>query len=53
MPIYIYECINCGKREEVFCKHSEADATMPCDNCGARMIRTVTAHAKTAKQWEV
>lgn len=51
MPIYEYQCVDCGIKEEIICHHSQADSQFPCNSCGARMIRIVSPQAKTATLW--
>ena len=41
MPIYEYECKNCGERFQVFLLAGEDDGKMACPRCGARDVQKV------------
>ena len=44
MPLYEYECNECGRRTEKIQKFSDAPLTV-CPHCGGRIERTLTAPA--------
>lgn len=44
MPLYEYECNECGRRTEKIQKFADAPLTV-CPHCGGRMERTLTAPA--------
>ena len=44
MPTYEYECLDCGKRFEVFQKVSEEKKDV-CPYCGGRLRRLISAGA--------
>ena len=44
MPLYEYECKECGRRTEKIQKVSDAELTV-CPHCGGRLERTLTAPA--------
>lgn len=44
MPLYEYECKECGRRTEKIQKFSDAPLTV-CPHCGGPMERTLTAPA--------
>ena len=44
MPLYEYECNECGRRTEKIQKFSDAPLTV-CPHCGGRIERTITAPA--------
>ncbi len=44
MPIYEYACLDCGHREEVIQKVSEAALT-ECSSCGGRFEKQISAPA--------
>ena len=44
MPLYEYECKECGRRTEKIQKFSDAELTV-CPHCGGRIERTLTAPA--------
>ena len=44
MPLYEYECKECGRRTEKIQKISDAPLTV-CPHCGGRIERTLTAPA--------
>ncbi|HEY4010889.1 MAG TPA: FmdB family zinc ribbon protein [Acidobacteriaceae bacterium] len=44
MPLYEYECKECGRRTEKIQKFSDAELT-ECPHCGGRLERTLTAPA--------
>jgi putative FmdB family regulatory protein len=44
MPLYEYECKECGRRTEKIQKFSDAPLTV-CPHCGGRIERTLTAPA--------
>jgi putative FmdB family regulatory protein len=44
MPLYEYECNECGRRTEKIQKFSDAPLT-ECPHCGGRIERTLTAPA--------
>jgi putative FmdB family regulatory protein len=44
MPIYEYECIECGEKFEEFCRRSdnkESDDKITCPNCGTEKVERV------------
>jgi len=44
MPLYEYECKECGRRTEKIQKFSDPELTV-CPHCGGRIERTLTAPA--------
>lgn len=44
MPLYEYECLNCGKRTEVLQKMSDAPLAT-CPNCGGAVKKLLSAPA--------
>lgn len=44
MPLYEYECNECGRRTEKIQKFSDPELTV-CPHCGGRIERTLTAPA--------
>jgi putative FmdB family regulatory protein len=44
MPLYEYECNECGRRTEKIQKFSDPELTV-CPHCGGRVERTLTAPA--------
>src|SRR6201999_4581395 len=44
MPLYEYECKECGRRTEKIQKFSDAELTV-CPHCGGPLERTLTAPA--------
>jgi len=44
MPLYEYECNECGRRTEKIQKFSDSPLTV-CPHCGGRIERTLTAPA--------
>ncbi len=42
MPIYEYECLNCGKRTEVLQRMSDAPLSA-CPNCGGEVKKLISA----------
>lgn len=42
MPLYEYECAQCGKHTEKIQKFSDAEITV-CPHCGGRLERVITA----------
>lgn len=44
MPIYEYECLNCGKRTEVLQRMSDAPLAA-CPNCGGEVKKLISAPA--------
>ena len=43
MPIYEYECENCGKKVEIFHKRLEQDEVIKCPNCGSNKMRKLVS----------
>lgn len=41
MPIYEYECKNCGERFQAFLLPGEDEAKMACPRCSARDVKKV------------
>ena len=41
MPIYEYECKNCGERFQALLLAGEDDGKMACPRCGARGVKKV------------
>jgi len=41
MPIYEYECANCGKRFEALRTLKDSDSEVECLRCGAKQTRRV------------
>ena len=53
MPIYEYQCDECGLRFEVFHKSiPETDEAAPCEDCGKAARKLVTAASHTFKHSE-
>jgi putative FmdB family regulatory protein len=44
MPIYEYECLNCGKRTELLQKMSDAPLAA-CPNCGGEVKKLISSPA--------
>ena len=42
MPIYEYECMTCGKRQEVLQRHDDTPLTT-CSNCGGHMKKLMSS----------
>jgi putative FmdB family regulatory protein len=46
MPIYEYQCPECGRIQEVLIAPGDRDDAIPCDRCGASQAqRVLSAHA--------
>lgn len=46
MPIFLYECLTCGRQEDILVKHSEAEAMQFCTcrkELSMRKIDTISA----------
>lgn len=41
MPIYQYDCGDCGKRVDVFLRRVDTDAKPPCPSCGSTSVTRV------------
>jgi putative FmdB family regulatory protein len=41
MPTYVYQCKQCGKREEIFQRMTDSPA-MSCSSCGGDLERRVS-----------
>ena len=44
MPLYEYECLDCGERMEILQSHGER-AKRKCPDCGGRLKKAVSAPA--------
>ena len=45
MPIYVYECPDCGAIEELRIPVSDRDQPWLCIQCGAELVRSMTTAA--------
>lgn len=52
MPIYLYECAECGHRFESLVTRLEEADTVLCPECGASPERQLTSFAVGARQRE-
>lgn len=50
MPIYEFQCVNCGKVNEVLVTSLEEDIQETCEDCGGKLRRifSVTATASSS-----
>jgi putative FmdB family regulatory protein len=48
MPIYEYECTNCGKKFEAYRKIADSDSEIKCPRCGKKQPRRIFSAFGTA-----
>jgi putative FmdB family regulatory protein len=50
MPIYEYECTNCGHKFELRRRLADSDSEVGCPNCGASQARRVLSLFATSSR---
>ena len=43
MPIYEYECVNCGDRKELFFKVDSFPESVKCTQCGEQAVKIIVS----------
>jgi len=43
MPLYCFECVNCGNRFDIFAKIDERPESVICDDCGEHAVNVIIA----------
>ncbi len=43
MPLYEYECVNCGKRQEIFFKLADFPEAVKCPQCGEQAVKIIVS----------
>ena len=43
MPLYEYECVSCGERQELFFKIAHCPESVKCEECGEIAVKIITA----------
>ena len=43
MPVYVYKCQECGKKQEVFQKTYDEEQNLSCGECGSENIKKIMA----------
>jgi len=49
MPIYDYECLDCGKVVEIFLRSLDTDNNIKCPDCGSQNLHRLISAPATIK----